>query len=272
MKAIKFFIPFIFLLLLACNASAEYITPPKYSVTECIQQYYGNDAPNSYSVACEIGEFVSEKYCWNCDIRQVNFTNHTPIYINVFYPEAENKKGYTAYYGWFGFQSKEVTKFTGKDKKLYYTDWYEPGKECFISGVTSYGIVKSYYGNVTTSPENDIEYNYEVITGNDSDNNTCELENNDTEENYTEDNYTEDNYTEDNYTEDNYTEDNYTEDNYTEDNYTEENNTTDIIKYDTIEIERVNSVKNSGMIESIKQYIFDFSGANLQNFTLDFWS
>ena len=251
MKPIKFLIPFVFLLLLACacNASAEYITPPKYSVTESIQQYYGNDEPNSYALACEIGEYVSEKYCWNRDIRQVNFTNHTPIYINVFYPAYANKKGYTAYYGWFGYQSKEVTKFNGKDKKLYYTDWYEPGKECFIPGVTSYGIVKSYFGNITTVPENETEYNYEVIAGNDSDNVTCEEETEEVTEEEIEEETEEENVT-----------------------TTPENNTTNILRYDTIEIERNNAVKNSGEIESIKQYFFDMAGATFQNVSINFWS
>lgn len=130
------------------SASAATITPTKENVTKVMQNYNLNNQNNSLQLACEIGQFVSTEYGWNCDIRQLNFTSHAPIYINVFYPAADNKKGYEAYYGWFGPQRKEVTGFTGKDKKMYYTDWNGKGNECYISGVKGYGIVQSYFGNV----------------------------------------------------------------------------------------------------------------------------
>ncbi|MDD3915055.1 MAG: hypothetical protein PHF76_10465, partial [Bacteroidales bacterium] len=139
---------FIALLTTTSLAAAEYVTPEKYQVTEYMDRY-SLDQNNSYQLACEIGQFVSETYNWNCDIRQLNFSNHAPIYINVFYPAADNEKGYEAYYGWFGPQWKEVTRFTGSDHKMYYTDWHNPGAECYLSGLWSYGVVESYFGNVT---------------------------------------------------------------------------------------------------------------------------
>jgi hypothetical protein len=136
--------------MLATTASAA-VTPEKLRVTEFMNNYDLDNQNNSLQLACEIGQFVSEEYGWNCDIRELIFTKHAPIYINVFYPAANNKKGYEAYYGWFGPQKNEVTRFTGKDRRMYYRDWYESGKECYISGVRSYPIVKSYFGNVTST-------------------------------------------------------------------------------------------------------------------------
>ncbi|MEN6294110.1 MAG: hypothetical protein ABFD07_19115 [Methanobacterium sp.] len=149
------FISLFFIALLATSASAAYVTPEKDMVTDLMNNYDLGGQNNSLQLACSIGQYVSSEYGWNCDIRQLNFTKHAPVYINVFYPAANNKKGYEAYYGWFGPQKKEVTSFTGKDKKMYYRDWYEPGHECYVSGLKSYGIVESYFGNVTeeTDPE-----------------------------------------------------------------------------------------------------------------------
>ncbi|MDD2287001.1 MAG: hypothetical protein PHQ11_16565, partial [Paludibacter sp.] len=146
------FISLFFVLLLANTTLAVSVTPEKYQVTEYMNNYALHNQNNTYQLACEIGQYVSEEYGWNCDIRQLNFTKHTPIYINVFYPAADNEKGYEAYYGWFGPQKKEV-RFTGSDHKMYYTDWHNPGTECYLSGLCSYGIVKSYFGNVTEEEE-----------------------------------------------------------------------------------------------------------------------
>ncbi len=231
---------FIALLTTTSLASAEYITPEKYQVNEYINNYNLNNENNSLQLACEIGQFVSEEYNWNCDIRQLNFSNHAPVYINVFYPAAPNQKGYEAYYGWFGPQKKEVTSFAGKDKKMYYTDWHDPGYECYISGVCSYGIVKSYFGNVTEEeiidePDENVTENEStrpavintshgeerIIILNSSNTETAKVENN-TIENVA-------------------------------------NNST-------------NTVNNQGVIDSITQYFIDFKNANLSNVSFNFWS
>jgi len=223
---------------------AASVTPEKYQVTEVMNNYGLDNQNNSYQLACEIGQYVSEEYGWNCDIRQLNFTKHAPIYLNVFYPAAPNQKGYKAYYGWFGPQKKEVTGFWGKDKRMYYTDWYEPGKgNCAIDGVCSFGIVKSYFGNVTeeyiiepvvideennTTPEDvpvvsvnvsDIE-EIAVINSSNSTVQTVDLK---------------------------------------------DDNITNVIDNST------NAVNNQGIIGTIEQYWFDFKNANLNNVTLNFW-
>lgn len=148
--------------LLATSASAASITPERYQVTEYMQNYNLHNENNSLQLACEIGQYVSEEYGWNCDIRELKFTKHAPVYINVFYPAADTKKGYEAYYGWFGPQKKEVRDFYKVDeisnnKVMYYRDWGSTNSNwCGIQAVCSYGIVKSYFGNVaeenTTDP------------------------------------------------------------------------------------------------------------------------
>lgn len=138
------------------SATGNSVTPTKEQVTRAMLDYNLSNQNNSYQLACEIGQYVSEEYSWNCDIRELNFTKHAPIYINVFYPAADNKKGYEAYYGWFGPQRKEVTTFYDKSKTMSYRDWGSSMKfDCGITGVTSYNTVKSYFGNEseqTTDP------------------------------------------------------------------------------------------------------------------------
>ena len=230
--------------LFATAVSAAPVTPEKYEENEYMNNYNLDSQNNSYELACEIGQYVSETYGWNCDIRQLNFTNHTPVYINVFYPAADNKKGYDAYYAWFGPQKKEVTCFWGKDQRMYYRDWYEPGRECYIFGVESYGIVKSYYGNVTEEnptdsvenvteneniqpvavivPENGSHDDENIIMIN-SDNST--VKNNEVENNTIENNV--------------------------------ENST--------------NVVSNQGFIGTVEQWWFDFKNANLSNVSFNFF-
>lgn len=226
--------------LLSTTTSAAYVTPGKYQVTEVMNNYPLHNQNNSYQLACEIGQYVSEEYGWNCDIRQLNFSNHAPVYVNVFYPTADNKKGYEAYYGWFGPQKKEVTGFWGKDKRMYYTDWYEPSQgKCAISGVCSYNIVKSYFGNVTE------EYIIEPVVIPEENNTTSE----DVEEEEVHDNTF------------------VNSGNQTDNNIT-------IIKAagnQTTGDNSSNSVNNMGKIDKLKQYWFDFKNANLNNVTLNFW-
>ncbi|MCK9616193.1 MAG: hypothetical protein M0R48_12000, partial [Candidatus Omnitrophica bacterium] len=62
---------FVALLTTTSLAAAEYVTPEKYQVTEYMDRYSLDDQNNSYQLACEIGQFVSEEYGWNCDIRQL---------------------------------------------------------------------------------------------------------------------------------------------------------------------------------------------------------
>lgn len=150
----------ILLILSTSTASAAAITPTKEQVTQAMADYDLNNQNNSYSLACEIGQYVSEEYGWNCDIREITFSNHTPIYIDVFYPAADNKKGYEAYYGWFGPQKKEVVSFWTRDQNkkvvMYYKDWDSASNTgCRIVGAYGSPIVKSYFGNVTTDPVED---------------------------------------------------------------------------------------------------------------------
>ena len=219
---------------------AASVTPEKNEVTEVMNNYDLGGQNNSYQLACEIGQYVSSEYGWNCDIRQLNFTNHDPVYLNVFYPAADNKKGYEAYYGWFGPQKKEVTGFTGKDKRMYYTDWYEPAQgNCAISGVCSYNIVKSYFGNVTD------EYIIEPVVISEKNDTTHE----DVEEVEVHDNTF------------------VNSGNQTDNNIT-------IIKAagnQTTGDNSSNSVNNMGKIDKLKQYWFDFSNAHLNNVTFNFW-
>lgn len=239
------FIPLLFIALLATStlAAAEYVTPERYLVTECMQNYDLGGQNNSLQLACEIGQFVSEEHGWNCDIRQLNFTKHDPVYVNVFYPAADNKKGYDAYYGWFGPQKKEVTGFTGKDKKMYYRDWYEPGHVCYVSGVCSFGIVKSYFGNVTeentTAPvaiseeNNTVPENIHIVVMNNSQNKDISVINSSNSTVQTVE--------------------------------LEDNNITNTVENST------NTVNNQGFIDTVKQYWFDFKNANLSNVSFNFF-
>lgn len=234
---------FVALLTTTSLASAEYVTPEKYQVNEYMDRYSLDNQNNSLQLACEIGQFVSETYNWNCDIRQLNFSNHAPVYLNVFYPAADNEKGYEAYYGWFGPQRKEVTRFTRQDKKMYYTDWHNPGAECYLSGLCSYGVVESYFGNVTEENrtveepvedviENESTQPVEIINSSHEDDKIIILDSS--------------------------------------------NNTTETTKVENNTIENnvvnsTNTVNNQGFIDSVKQYFIDFKNANLSNVTFNFW-
>jgi hypothetical protein len=216
------------------SANAAGVNPPTDNITSFIEGYDLNGENNSLQLACEIGQAASEEG-WNCDVREITFGNHTPVYINVFYPEANNTKGYDAYYGWFGPQKIEVTGFWGKDKKMMHRDWgSSKAFKCYISGVKSYPIVKSYFGNGTTttrivdtpivdnttSPvteQCEIENNTFVNTGNQTDNNITVIT--------------------------------------ASGNLSSGDNST-------------GTVNNQGVIDRIEQYFFDFSNTNWSNVTL----
>ncbi|MEN6290898.1 MAG: hypothetical protein ABFD07_02635, partial [Methanobacterium sp.] len=61
MKMIPF-ISIFFITLLATSASALYITPEKYQITETLQNYDLEGQNNSLQLACSIGQYVSETY------------------------------------------------------------------------------------------------------------------------------------------------------------------------------------------------------------------
>ncbi len=237
---------FVALLTTTSLASAEYVTPEKYQVNEYINNYNLDGQNNSLQLACEIGQFVSEEYGWNCDIRQLNFTNHAPVYLNVFYPAVDNEKGYEAYYGWFGPQWKEVTRFTGSDHKMYYTDWHDPGAECYLSGLCSYGIVKSYFGNITE--ENESTQPIVIITPNET------ITSVDPKPNHIEPIEVHNNTF---VNTGNQTDNNITVISASGNQSSGDNST--------------NTVNNQGFIDSVKQYFIDFKNANLSNVTFNFW-
>lgn len=148
--------------------AATSVTPTKDSVTQIMLDYDLQGQNNSYELACSIGQNVSEEYNINVDIRELKFSNHSPVYIDVFYPKAENSRGYQAYYGWFGPQKKEVVGFNGKDKSMYYRDWgSSENSECRIVGVCSYPIVKSYFGTTTRMVIEDPVSNETIVKEND---------------------------------------------------------------------------------------------------------
>jgi len=234
------------LLATTATATSNYITPEKYDVTQVLNNYSLNNQNNSLQLACEIGQYVSETYNWNCDIRQLNFSKHAPVYINVFYPAANNSKGYLAYYGWFGPQRKEVTGFWGSDKKMYYRNWSGPGHECYVSGVCSYEIVKSYFGN--TTEENETTPPIVIIIPDNTNGSAPAKPMHETQaEVY----------------------------NNTFEN-SGNNNTVQSIDLENSEINNTvenstNTVNNQGIIDTVKQYWFDLSNTNLSNVTLNFW-
>ncbi len=227
--------------------SAGYITPTKENVTQAMLDYDLKGENNSLQLACEIGEYVSETYNWNCDIRQVNFSKHAPVYIDVFYPAADTARGHDGYYAWFGPQKKEVTGFWTKDKVMNYRDWGSKDSWCGLKGVCSYGIVKSYFGNdseeVITDPVilpvngSPVNESYCVIIPEDHDTERITVEN------------------------------------YNNSTKTVENNVvnlTDNQISNSVE-NSTGTVNNQGIIEDLKQYFFDFKDAHLENVTFKFW-
>lgn len=176
---------FIIALFFIAPVSAGYITPTKENVTEVMSGYDLKGENNSLQLACEIGEYVSEEYNWNCDIRELIFSKHAPVYINVFYPSANTARGHDGYYAWFGPQKKEVAGFWTKDKVMNYRDWGSEDSWCGLQGVCSYGIVKSYFGDDTEEevitdpvilPENETPVNESYCTV-ESNNNSIESPN-----------------------------------------------------------------------------------------------
>lgn len=224
----------------ATSTTASGVNPPKCDVTTLMQGYDLNGENNSLQLACEIGQAASEQG-WNCDVREITFGNHTPIYINVFYPAADNKIGYDAYYGWFGPQRKEVTGFWGKDKKMMHRDWGSSKSfSCSISKVKSYSIVKSYFGNgTTTDPVVVVEPNETTVP--------------DTPD-YTDPAYVHDNTV------------------VNTGNQTD-NNITVITASGNLSsgVNSTNTVNNQGVIDKIEQYYFDFKNTNWSNVTLNFF-
>ena len=242
----KLFSTLLIFALLATTATAtpNYVTPGKYQVTGVMQNYNLDNQNNSYQLACEIGQYVSEEYNWNCDIRELKFTNHTPIYINVFYPAADNKRGYEAYYGWFGPQKKEVTTFWTRDQNkhviMYYRDWGSQTKgRCQIIGLCNASIVKSYFGNVTEKNETVIE----PVTENES---TQPAENTSVQ------------------------------DISVNNSQPVENNTAQSVNLENNEINNTavnsaNTVNNQGWVDKVEQYWINLSNTNWSNVTLNFW-
>ena len=233
--------------LMTTSASAAYVTPTKDNITQAMLDYDLNGENNTYESACEIGQYFSDTYHINVDIREVTFENHTPVYLDIFYPAANNSKGHDAYYGWFGPQKKEVTGFWGKDGKMLYRDWGSSKKfTCYIPGVCSYQIVKSYFGNV---PE---------------ENTTAPIIIDDPIEETTRPDTSEPAYTEPLGAQNNafVNTGNQTDNNITvitaSGNLTSGENST-------------GTVNNQGVIDTIKQYFFDFKNANLSNVSFNFW-
>jgi len=233
--------------LLATSASAAYVTPTKENITQAILDYDLKGENNTYESACEIGQYFSDTYHINVDIRKVTFENHTPIYLDIFYPAANNSKGHDAYYGWFGPQKKEVTGFWGKDGKLQYRDWGSSKKfTCSISGVCSYPIVKSYFGNVTEENTTDPIIIDDPI-----------------EENTTPDT-----------SEPEYTEPVEVYNNTFVNTGNQTGNNITVIKASGNLSSGENStgtINNQGWMEDVKQYFLDFKNANLSNVSFNFW-
>ncbi|MDD4588939.1 MAG: hypothetical protein PHG06_00720 [Parabacteroides sp.] len=219
------------------SVNAAGVNPPKDNLTTFMKNYDLNGENNSLQLACEIGQAAADEG-WNCDVREITFGNHTPVYINVFYPPADNKKGYDAYYGWFGPQKKEVTGFWGKDHKMMYRGWgSSTAFMCYTSGVKSYPIVQSYWGNGTTTTQ--------IVDTSIVDNTTspaieqCEIENNTF----------------------------VNTGNQTDNNITVITASSNLSSGDN----STGTVNNQGVIDRIEQYFFDFSNTNWSNVTLHFW-
>jgi hypothetical protein len=151
LKFLSIFLIFALLSVSTASASAA-IKPTKDQVTTVLSGYDLQGQNNTYQLACEIGNYTAETYHWNCDIRKVTFKNHAPAYINVFYPEANNSKGYKAAYFWLGPQKKEVEYLD------YGAFWYKDlgdlqSATCRIDNVCSWNTIKSFWGN-STAPAN----------------------------------------------------------------------------------------------------------------------
>jgi hypothetical protein len=161
----------------------------------------------------------------------------------VFYPAADNKKGYEAYYGWFGPQKREVTTFWTRDKNkdviMYYRDWGSTtDKRCQIVGLCNASIVKSYFGNVTD------EYIIEpVVIPEENNTDPIVIVNNTLDDEIVITN---------------------SSNSTVQTVDLEDNNISNVVTNST------NTVNNQGIIDSVKQYWFDFKNANLNNVTFNF--
>ena len=147
LKVLSLFLIFTLLSVSTASASAA-ITPTKDQVTTVLAGYDLQGQNNTYQLACEIGQYVSEKYKWNCDIREVSFKNHVPAYVNVLYPTANNSKGYKAVYFWLGPQKKEV-QYLDYGAFRYKDLGDLRDATCRIDNVCSWQTVYSFYGNNT---------------------------------------------------------------------------------------------------------------------------
>lgn len=163
MKAISKLFSLLIIFFVATNlAAATGVNPPKQDIDTWLDAYELHGQNNTYKLACEIGQAASE-HGWNCDIREGRFENHSTEYINVFYPEHDNAKGYLAYYTWFGPQKLIVE---GLDSGIFkYKNFGDDRKAtCQIKGMKSCNIIKSYFGDkpTPTDPKPDIASPVEV--------------------------------------------------------------------------------------------------------------
>ena len=158
MKFAKFLTSFLIFTLLSVStvSASAAITPTRDQVTTVLSGYDLQGQNNTYQLACEIGQYVSEKYKWNCDIREVSFKNHVPAYVNVLYPTANNSKGYKAVYFWLGPQKKEV-QYLDYGAFRYKDLGDLRDATCRIDNVCSWSTVYSFYGNDTTQEIKPVE-------------------------------------------------------------------------------------------------------------------
>ena len=135
--------------LLASTASAA----TNEEVNVFIEDYNLSNQNNTLELACQIGHDAANTGM-NCDIYTVHFSNHKDVFIVTLYPDATNKKGYTARYFWLAPQKKEVLDFS--HGVMTYQDFCEEYTGCRINGVTGYEMTKSYFGNSSSHEEEKI--------------------------------------------------------------------------------------------------------------------
>ena len=128
-----------------------------------IDNYNLSTQNNTLELACQIGHDAANAGM-NCDIYTVHFSNHKDVFIVTLYPEATNKKGYTARYFWLAPQKKEVLDFT--HGVMTYQDFCEEYSGCRIKGVTGYEMVKSYFGNSSFEEQVEISNNTTQVVEN----------------------------------------------------------------------------------------------------------